>query len=296
MNMRAGIHQALRFCFSKLLGKDRVGTETLMSHVKILRKHKWVTALLGPLFKPNHQLIEIEITTDCNLNCYNCNRSCRQAPSDENMSLAQIEGFIAESKAKGRRWQRIRILGGEPTVHPQVLEIVQALLRYKHEFSPATKLVLVTNGFGVKVQEILSRIPPEIVIENTHKTSAVNMFDTYNMAAIDLPEYKDVDYVNACHACSMFAIALTRYGYYPCGAGASVDRVFGFNIGRKELPSLTDPMADELRRLCRYCGHFKHHIHGINKEYISPSWQEAYRQYKINKPVLDLYGVGVDDK
>ena len=289
MNFREQIPKTLCFIFARAFGRDRVGTETIMSRIKIWRKGKLLTRVLGPLFKPNHFKIEIEITTDCNLNCYNCNRSCRQAPSEENMSVAQIKKFVAESIGAGRRWARIRILGGEPTLHPQFFEILEVLIRYKREYSPETVLMVVTNGFGEKVQAVIARLPPEIVLENTKKRSARNMFDSFNVAPVDLPEYKGVDYTNACHACSMFAIALTRYGYYPCGAGAGIDRVFGFNIGKKTLPPVTDGMQDQLSVLCRYCGHFKHHIQGTDKEQFSPVWQEAYKKYAQQKPKLDLY-------
>ncbi|MFH0754187.1 MAG: radical SAM protein [Candidatus Omnitrophota bacterium] len=289
MGLREQIPKTLRLVISRFFGQGRIGTETVMSRIKILRKHWLVTRILGPLFTPNHFKIEIEITTDCNLNCYNCNRSCRQAPSDEHMSLAQIEKFVAQSVQAGRHWARIRILGGEPTLHPQFFEILDVLLRYKKEYSPETVLMVVSNGFGDKVQQALAKLPPEIVLENTNKKSARNMFDSFNVAPIDLPEYKDVDYINACHACSMFAMALTRYGYYPSGAGAGIDRVFGFNIGKKTLPPVTDNMQDQLRVLCRYCGHFKHHIQGTDQERFSPAWQEAYRKYALHKPKLDLY-------
>ena len=38
--------------------------------------------------------LEIEVTTKCSMKCYHCDRSCRQASSDEQMSLDQIKYFI----------------------------------------------------------------------------------------------------------------------------------------------------------------------------------------------------------
>jgi molybdenum cofactor biosynthesis enzyme MoaA len=49
---------------------------------------RWIT---------NMAEIEIEITSFCNLACYNCNRSVRQAPTNECMSLSQVERFVSES-------------------------------------------------------------------------------------------------------------------------------------------------------------------------------------------------------
>ena len=41
--------------------------------------------------------IEIEITTDYNLKCFNCDRSCRPALSEEYMTVEQIKLFLEES-------------------------------------------------------------------------------------------------------------------------------------------------------------------------------------------------------
>ncbi len=204
--------------------------------------------------------------------------------------MAQIERFVQESKAQGRQWKRIRLLGGEPTLHPEILDIIRILLDYRRDFMPSMVLVLTTNGFGDQVNEVLKAVPPEVVIENTHKKSTSNPFDTFNVAPVDLPEYRGVDYTNACHMTHMFAIALTRYGYYSCGAGAGIDRVTGRDIGRKTLPPMNDPMTEQLDVFCRLCGHFKHHVHSTHKELMSPSWQKIYANYHAVRPGLTLYG------
>jgi len=41
--------------------------------------------------------IEIEITTDRNLECFNCDRSCKQALSEEYIIMKQIKPFLKES-------------------------------------------------------------------------------------------------------------------------------------------------------------------------------------------------------
>ncbi len=48
--------------------------------------------------------IELEITTSCNLKCFNCDRQCRQASSKEFITLEQIKKFINETLSIGHRW------------------------------------------------------------------------------------------------------------------------------------------------------------------------------------------------
>src|SRR5512136_1024527 len=45
------------------------------------------TRLLGPRYRRSRDRIDIDITWDCNLRCYHCNRSCQQAPTEERMTI-----------------------------------------------------------------------------------------------------------------------------------------------------------------------------------------------------------------
>ena len=85
---------------------------------KLLRVSRLGTALCGVRHRRHRRLIEIDITYACNLQCFNCNRSCEQAPSAERMTREQIERFVGESIARGIRWERIRLLGGSPRFIP----------------------------------------------------------------------------------------------------------------------------------------------------------------------------------
>lgn len=274
---------------SEELWRNRISK--ILKSVTIKRLLKSVTALQGPLFKVNHYCIEIDITYKCNLKCLNCNRSCRQAPSDESMSLEQIGKFVDESIRRRKKWGRIRIVGGEPTLCPHFFDIMEQILLYKKDFSPATRIYLVTNGVGKVVNDVLSQIPRRIEIINTAKKSPVNKFYPFNVAPIDDAMYKGVDYSNACWIPYACGIGLTSYGYYPCAVGGAIDRIFGFDIGRKRIPATNDLMINELRVLCSYCGIFKSSIKDekITKQMMSSTWKKAYQKYKTDKPSLSLY-------
>jgi len=44
------------------------------------------------------------------------------------MSVEQIQKFINESVDNNVKWERIRVMGGEPTLHPDIFEILNLLL------------------------------------------------------------------------------------------------------------------------------------------------------------------------
>lgn len=184
---------------------------------------------------------------------------------------------------------------GEPTLQPQLFEILKVLKKYK-EFYPNSNIQIVSNGFGKKVNEIFGKLPPWLNIENTAKKSSKQTFVSYNVAPIDLDKYKNADFAKACNITEVCGMGLTRYGYYICGVGASLDRVFGFDIGIKNLFLLLEDsrLKKQRKKLCKYCGHYKdkntkNGRDWINEGKMSPGWIKAYRKYKKDKPKLSLY-------
>lgn len=252
-------------------------------------------------YKFNLNQIELDLISVCNLQCLNCDHSCRQAPSQEQINVEQIKKFIKESVDLGKKWKQIRILGGEPTLHKDLIEICNLFLNYKKDFSRKSEIMLFTNGHGPAVQNILKTIPEGIYIRNSAKQTPVHLFSTYNVAPIDLKDFhkkNEKNYCKGCQVTQMCGIGLTRYGYYACGAGASADRIFGWDIGIKKLSLVNEEsLRKQLTLMCQYCGHFKnwgrHFLSSgpqlSEKEEISESWQNAYNVYKNKKPNNSLY-------
>lgn len=258
-----------------------------------IRLQKFVTKLRGPTRKRSHTQIELDITYACNLHCFNCNRSCGQAPSKDQISIGQIKKFIDESIENKISWQRIHITGGEPTLHPDLTTILELLLEYKKNYSPGTLIELATNGYGKQVKAVLSKMPKGIEVENTSKESRAMPFLPFNIAPKDLPHYKFADYSTGCITSSSCGIALTPFGYYSCALAGGIDRVLGLDIGRKQMPGPDDEMTDQMRTFCRYCGKFRASVRvrrrTVKKEIISPFWVTAYNKYMKKKPPMTLY-------
>ena len=208
---------------------------------------------MGVQYPPSLDEIEIDITFMCNLKCFNCDRSCTQAVSNEHMEVSKIEDFIKESVEKNKKWNRIRILGGEPLIHPQVEEIVDLLREYKEQRNKEVKLELVTNGFGEKVQRMIEILSPKIYIKNTNKTERFQeKFEPFNMAPVDNKRNILTDYKNACWITSYCGIGMNVNGYYQCAVAGGIDRVMKKNEGLKEYPKSTKELEKQMIDICKY--------------------------------------------
>lgn len=246
------------------------------------------TRLLGPLWVRKGDIAQLDITYSCNLKCYNCNRSCEQDPSNDGMSLGQVRQFLEESRAHRIQWRHIELLGGEPTNHPKILEIAKMILEYRDRYFPKTRIVLWTNGHGDRVNRMLSLLPPGIVVENTAKATKVQTaFNTFNVAPIDVKGYEVADFSNACPVVTTCGLGVTPYGYYPCAVAGAIDRTFGLNLARPQMPSPGDPMTKELRTFCSLCGQFKPPTGmPLNGPVMSPTWEKAYARSHADPPRL----------
>lgn len=233
--------------------------------------------LLGRQFHRSRKSIEIDITYKCNLKCVNCNRSCTQWPSSAELPVEKVEAFVRQSIEKNMKWERIRILGGEPTLHSRLFDILELLTDYRAYHNPEVRLVLCTNLYGNKVKTILNRLPPEITIKSTVKTSAVNLFRPFNVAPVDTAYNRFSDYACGCRIIEDCGLGLTPSGYYVCAVAGGIDRIFGFGAGRNTLPADDDEMIDQMKRFCRLCGHFGFAL-PVKSERISPAWQRAYQK------------------
>lgn len=242
-------------------------------------------------WKVDKSTLTIDITMRCNLYCGNCDRAVGLAPSDECISVEQVDRFVRESMDRRWEWRRIKVAGGEPTLHPGFDRILETLAPYK-KHHPECEVRILTNGHGEEVRGRLSSLPEWVTVRNSSKTSGVQRFRTFNVAPIDLDAHRTCDFSRGCFIIEDCGMALTRYGYYCCAAGSAVDRVFGFDVGLKFLSSVTDAaMKDQRTRLCRYCGHYRSNYKTVRTrtQEMSPSWQEAVARYRREPPRLTLY-------
>ena len=221
--------------------------------------------------------IQLEVTSFCQLGCFNCDRNCGIYKDTSFISIDKIKKFVDESIQNNKKWSRIDIIGGEPTFYPYFKEMFEAIKVYK-DFYPRCKIRFSTNGLGKHVQEKLKEIPFWVDIRNSNKKSKVQAFESYNSAPVDNGETE----FKACSIPWRCGIALTSNGYFLCGAGASVSKIFQMGIGIHNFEEVTpENLLKQITSLCKYCGHSNCKSKHLTKvEDISESWKEALNKLK----------------
>lgn len=87
--------------------------------------------------------VELDILRICNWACPSCNRFCDIKNSEANstiMTLDDIKQIVSQLKTVDIG--KLAVIGGEPTLHPNVVEILQ----YLQNNIAVESLTLTTNG------------------------------------------------------------------------------------------------------------------------------------------------------
>jgi hypothetical protein len=187
-------------------------------------------------------------------------------------------------------------LGGEPTLHSQLQEIVERLMEYRHAY-PEVLLRVISNGSGKigEYRQWLEERQINMSLASKRAGAPPGYFDNMQIAPLD----KDPN-MGPAAPCGIFGtygcgLGLTKHGYFLCGAGASIARVIGADIGVMRLADVTHAaMVKQAERLCNICGHWT----GPTTDTLSqtgaitgPFWREAIARYKQAVPPMSTYGV-----
>lgn len=226
--------------------------------------------------------IQIEIISRCNLSCTQCDRNCGIVQAAPDMELYQIWNALIEPSINLKHgWSRIDIIGGEPGLHKDLESVFDLIKIYKNK-NPKCKIRFSTNGKGEIVNKALKQIPDWVSVRNSSKENSEQPHDAYRYAPVDMGETE----IKACSVPWRCGIALTVNGFFPCGAGASLARVFGFDIGIKELKDVTpQAIKNQMLVLCKYCGHSNCASRKTTADDngMSESWKKAVENYDFNK-------------
>ena len=150
---------------------------------------------LCPEHKQHVCLGLIEVNTGCNLNCPIC---FANAGPGYNLTLEQVEGMLDRFVEIEGNPEVIQFSGGEPTIHPQILDMVQAAMD-----RGIPHVMINTNGVRIarddRFLEDLAKLKPSIYFQfdglsdDTYRTIRGEALLETKLKALDRLAQADID-------------------------------------------------------------------------------------------------------
>ena len=202
--------------------------------------------------------------------------------------LLVLRDFLEECNRIGKRWEKMTVTGGEPSLHPHVWRAIRMLERYQ-ERHQRTKLFFYTNGQTPVSEQIIAKLTGtqwRLRIRPKDK-KYLRHFVTMNDAPGDHPCYVPGTCDLGCRRGMTCGIGLAVDGrVWPCSLAYHIDRVFGFgltvpaSIGAVTLEGMTAVFPV----VCKLCGAYDWDtswgVRRTNRQTTSPSWDEAIKRYR----------------
>ena len=221
--------------------------------------------------------IEVNMTLRCNLACPNCNRLCHIfRDRTDDMSKDQIQNLINDvidyRDRTGKKINRIKVVGGEPFMHPDYAWILNKLGKLVSGY--CSKVKVDTNG-TVKFQT-----DANVVISGRAPKRKIHLPYLWSPQDLGLT-------VTPCRQPIVCGFSVDNKGWLPCSAAIMIARCFGLtHLYKDKMPTKVWGMDE----LCRHCIHaapedFRKQmckpLNQITENEKTPtsSWREALENY-----------------
>lgn len=192
------------------------------------------------------------------------------------MTIEQIQIFADEMWAENAYIGRVRLLGGEPSLHPKLIEILEILNQLKSD-GHIGRVELITNGSNnKKIRSHGKSIDKVRVSTEADKKK-------HHIANLAKTPYSQGYQGTMCNAPWFCGISLNYYGYFPCSSGAGLARLMN-DVPRWQRLSLPNPVMEEwsdLQELCNHC------YHGLKEE---DKVNCGTDQFELNTPNPEMWG------
>lgn len=229
--------------------------------------------------------LELQIILACNWSCTGCDALSQfhgvSFVKRGTMTVAQVQHFVDEMRQANAYFGRIRIMGGEPSLHPKLTEIVHLLHTALVQDGHVGQLELITNGsHPEKLTAIRSLVKVRVSDENDKQKHHV-------ATLVHTPE--SLGYQGKrCSSPEHCGWSLSCYGFAPCSAGAGLMRLWDMvsQYGLTSLPQQKGTEANwpELQRLCDLC------YHGLRDEHkIKCGTGQQPGQHALNAPGPEIW-------
>ena len=195
--------------------------------------------------------LDICVTLRCNADCVNCLRFCNKSLhtglgyTDSDMTLEQIDYFIDEMRShKGKFMLRsLNLSGGEPLLHPAIVEIVNRVKVLQIE--GLVRSITVNSNMIIPAPDSIKKYVINYVkMKNRPRRHQAALLHPSDFGG------KKVTY-NECNHYRKSTWVLTYQGYSLCCAADGYIRLFGMeDLLFDHLPL---NVSSEMDKICEHC-------------------------------------------
>ncbi|MCP4540265.1 MAG: hypothetical protein GY832_24260 [Chloroflexi bacterium] len=185
---------------------------------------------------------ELNITLRCNCACPNCNRLCHMKPDwaeDSDMTVADVWRFTSQLKRRNVVANRIKIVGGEPLVHPRFNEVMVSLC-IAADAGLINKIKIDTNGTLPR-----PNIPDHPAVHWSGRRPSKKI----HLPTLWSPTDLGLTLRYPCSMPRLCGVSLDNRGYLPCSSAISIVRTFGYD--EQYSDSIHGPW--DMDKICKHC-------------------------------------------
>ena len=208
----------------------------------------------------NNLRFEIDITRECNWNCSSCNRLCniRKRNKSSYMTLSEVKSVVKQIKKASKHYKidKLKILGGEPTIHPQFKEICQIVKNELFDVIQNHNIIVGTNGSNNSQYKDFILKEMQFKILGDEKTLSFKNEEHRN-TLLSPTETKQKLVCLPCHIfydCGIGAFKVDgKIRWYWCNVGSILAQLAKRDVLKKSLKELLSSSKESLYSICKHC-------------------------------------------
>lgn|GEM_PF-1678578 len=221
---------------------------------------------------PRFDDVALNVTFRCDLACIGCNRACfLKPPIIPDMLVEDVQRVLEEIDAAGVRLRRVRIIGGEQTLHPDYQEIVRIVHDYAHP--RRVRIRMFSNMHSRRARDMIHwtrKTYPDINVIAAKKQQSMTFAPLTRYGYLD-PKDSGIDCPWPCPIMGgrgQCGYGVDKFGYYLCPMAGAVDTLLGLNARATTIKQMLDPdfLRQQAETICAHCGNF------IIPDPLPPTW------------------------
>lgn len=240
----------------------------------------------------SNDLIEINITDRCNLSCINCHQLCgfNKNLIHSDLSVSDIDSFIKDCIFNGKKWRRIGIIGGEPTLNKDIVSMMSLLVSNAAALGDP-QIIIYTNGSTWKnknhekiVKELIglgfcygskSFSSGKLVLCDSNKDNGKVYHNVmYFISPKDVRKNSNLENMD-CQEIKQCGLSLGPDGVFICHHAYAFSKIKKQKSKIKSISEINDSLImEQLKDNCTHCGYNIKNTVTVSEKYFSKYWED----------------------